>query len=250
MSIHLMSLVWEVRFPTQGQKLVMLRMADFANDEGDSVFPSNSQVAEQCGLTKRGAQYILRGFHNCGLMVITKEGGSGPKSTNQRKIDVDLLIELALANRTLEGSKDDLKVVDKKGELSAPRTLLRVNSIALRVNSKTDKGEPQCTRSFINHHIESSSASADARDGSRTSPAGEKPPLTMIELTPSDVSWREWIALMENEGRTDLADKAIDSGKLRVSTRWPNPERGLQDIIGAKPRKIVNITNRITGDRS
>ena len=34
MSIRLMTLVWDVRWPTQNHLLVMLKLADHANDEG------------------------------------------------------------------------------------------------------------------------------------------------------------------------------------------------------------------------
>lgn len=248
MSIHLMSLVWEVKFPTQGQKLVMLRMADYANDDGDSVFPSNDEVARQCGLTKRGAQYIMRGFHNCGLMTVTAEGGGGPKMTNQRKIDVDLLIDLALANRCLEGAKDGLRVVDKKGELSAPYTLRRVNSRVIRVNSVRDKGEPQCTQPTSNHQLEPLGASADARDSSRTPPAGEKYTGPMFDLVPTDLSWNEWITFIENQGRHDLADEARNKQTLKVKTKWPDPEKGLQGLLTAKDRKPIDITARMIGE--
>ena len=252
-----MSLVWDVKFPTQGQKLVMLRMADYANDDGESVFPSNDEVARQCGLTKRGAQYILLGFHNCGLMVVTEKGGFGQKKkTNRRKIDVEMLIDLALTNRILEGSKDELRAVDNKGELSAPLNLARVHQRAARVNQRTLKGEPGFIQSTNNHQLEPSSASADARDSSRTAHAVDEKPLTMFELTPADVTWKIWLTLMDAKGRTDLADEAIEAGKIQVRTKWPDPERGLQGLIVDKPlaksksktKPRADYTNRMLGE--
>ena len=42
MSIKLMSIVWEVPFPTATQMLVCLKLADYANDDGTSIFPANT----------------------------------------------------------------------------------------------------------------------------------------------------------------------------------------------------------------
>ena len=244
MSVHLVSLVWEIRFPTQTQKLIMLRMADYANDDGDSVYPSNDQIARQCGCTKRGAQYILRGFHNSGLMVVTEEGGGGPKTTNKRKIDVDLLIDIALANRTLEGSKEDLRVVDTKGELSAPYIIRRVHARAIRVNSERNKGEPGFTRSLNNNHIEHLDASAGARDSSRTSPAVEKlvPSLT---VSIGDASWADWMSHLDS-GIQPLAEAR---GRLEVSKRWPDANAVLHtQFPKSNASGLTDLSKRISGE--
>ena len=82
MSIQLMSLVWEIDFPTPTQKLLMLRYADYANDQGDSIFPSTDELARQCQVTKRGAQYVIQGFRNINLLELVHGGGFGPKDTN------------------------------------------------------------------------------------------------------------------------------------------------------------------------
>mgnify|MGYP000141283017 CR=1 FL=1 len=49
MSIRLMSLVWDTDLP-QTEKLVLLALADWSNDDGVS-WPKQSTIAQRCSLT-------------------------------------------------------------------------------------------------------------------------------------------------------------------------------------------------------
>lgn len=90
MSIQLMSAVWaDQSLTNQGELLVMLALADFANDEG-CAWPSLDTLAKKSRFSRRSVQYIIRKL--LASKHITKDaGGNGPKDTNTYKIRVQEL---------------------------------------------------------------------------------------------------------------------------------------------------------------
>ena len=107
-----------------------------------------------------------------------------------------------------------------------------------------------CTQSLTNHQLDPLSASADARDGSRTSPAGKVRPS--FETTASDgARWDAWIDHLRSSAKPELADSAIANGKLTATSRWPKVEEGLQGVldVGAEPvRELTEKSKAMTGD--
>jgi hypothetical protein len=94
MSVYVMSLVWKVTFPTQSQKLIALRLADYSNDEGDNVWPSKSTVARDVGCSESTVKRTLGHFRDVGLLSVIREGGSGPGQSTHYRINVELLKQL------------------------------------------------------------------------------------------------------------------------------------------------------------
>lgn len=238
-----MSLVWEIPFPTATQKLIMLRMSDYADDDGNSVFPSMDQIARQVGAKERATQYAVRALEGADLLRCVHKGGNGPQDTNRWMLGVDLLAQLALGERCLNGTHNCLEVVENKGANIAPRTLVRVQSALLRVQSATDKGAARCTRTTNNHQLESSNACASARESSRTWPAGKVRPA--ITLTPDldRVQWRLWMDHLRDLEKHGLIRSAEVAGQIVVTSRVP--KKGLQELLEPK---LENYTDRITGE--
>src|SRR4051794_39682647 len=58
MSIRMMSLVWELDLP-DSEKLVLLALADCANDEGDC-WPSVATLTKKCSKSERTVQNCIR----------------------------------------------------------------------------------------------------------------------------------------------------------------------------------------------
>jgi biotin operon repressor len=77
MSIKVMSAVWELNLP-QNQKLVLLALADHANDEG-VCYPSVGRVAWKTGISERQVQRIVQKLRAAGLVVLLRnaQGGRG-----------------------------------------------------------------------------------------------------------------------------------------------------------------------------
>ncbi len=79
-----MSAVWDFGPQKQGPLLVMLALADYANDQGEC-WPSMKSIAEKARMTERGAQKILRQLEADGWVKI--ETGNGRKGCNRYAIN-------------------------------------------------------------------------------------------------------------------------------------------------------------------
>ena len=74
MSIKIMSRVWSHSQQRGGELLVMLALADFANDAGES-WPSVPTLAQKARLTERQTQRVLKNLEESGELRRTKSNG-------------------------------------------------------------------------------------------------------------------------------------------------------------------------------
>lgn len=79
MSIRLMTKVWDSGCYEGGTLLVLLALADWANDDGDRVFPKMAQIAKRARLCERQARRVLRDLEGDGVLIpkTNKTGGRG-----------------------------------------------------------------------------------------------------------------------------------------------------------------------------
>jgi hypothetical protein len=228
MSIRVMTVVWEVQFPTQSQKLIALKMADYASDNGNSIFPSNESLAKRSGCDERTVQRTLKAFRDCGIIHLIKQGGNGPKDTNEWWLNVPLLKQIADGEATMTGSGTALEIntaeaVENMGDSVSPLEGLRVTSDALRVTPVTPKGDASVTQSVNNHQLESSKRKVSNFDlKSEVKPPAKAVPC--FTITPADTSWEAWLTHFRESSNRSLAYDASQKKRIRVSTRWPTPE--------------------------
>ncbi len=141
-----MSLVWDDNRLGGSRKLVMLAMADWCNDAGGSLFPSNNQVAKKCCISERQVIRILNELTAAGYLHVISHDDGG------RSISKDYLVDIEkLRNHEIEVKGDILspnekiKVIHKSnGKLSTKGDILsrRVTSChPERVTSATVKGD-------------------------------------------------------------------------------------------------------------
>lgn len=78
MSIKLMSSVWEIETLSATHKLVMLALADWANDDG-LCWPSINRLSVKTSLTERGVQKAIRALEDMGLVRRDEVVGKGNK---------------------------------------------------------------------------------------------------------------------------------------------------------------------------
>ena len=71
-------------------KLVLLCLADFADDDGASVYPSVRRVAVECGVGERHVQRVIARLIKTGEMVLVSQGG-GRHRTSEYRIDLAAL---------------------------------------------------------------------------------------------------------------------------------------------------------------
>lgn len=78
MSIKLMTVVWELDLPP-GEKLVLLALADQANDAGTHCWPSVATIAKRSGQNERTVRRALRSLETKGHLTCNERRGT---STN------------------------------------------------------------------------------------------------------------------------------------------------------------------------
>lgn len=83
MSLRIVSAVWDYGPDDQGELLVLLALADFADDSG-VCWPSIRSVAQKARLTERGAQKIMRRLE--ARRYIEREESAGRGGTNRYRI--------------------------------------------------------------------------------------------------------------------------------------------------------------------
>jgi biotin operon repressor len=74
MSIHIMAAVWETPIESHSAKLVLLALADNANDSG-FCWPSTSTIARKCGLSRRSVSAKIAELQSAGLLRIAPKKG-------------------------------------------------------------------------------------------------------------------------------------------------------------------------------
>jgi hypothetical protein len=119
MSIRLMSEIWDIEFPTSTQLLIALKLADYANDEGDSIYPAKSTIARKAQCSERSVFRVIGAFLDCGLLELIREGG-GRGNTVEYGLNLPLIAELKNGTKRLEGDHSSLKVVDANGVENKP----------------------------------------------------------------------------------------------------------------------------------
>lgn len=77
MSVAATSVIWSLEIPPTG-KILLLKLADCANDSGRIPHQPVSALARTCGLSLKLAQKILRELVESGILVIeTREAAGG-----------------------------------------------------------------------------------------------------------------------------------------------------------------------------
>lgn len=72
MSIRQMGLVWEHEFD-RAEQAVMLAIADHADHDGESIYPSMARVAWKTGYSKRHVIRIVGGLREKGVLVLVRD---------------------------------------------------------------------------------------------------------------------------------------------------------------------------------
>lgn len=114
------------------KKIVLLALADFANDDGKNIFPSVSTIAKKSSLSDRSVQSIISNFLQSGILLVTKNPwGGAPGKTRHLQIDLNALENLMRLSRDenfepvsdtgADGCCEGVKTEAKTGETPAPK---------------------------------------------------------------------------------------------------------------------------------
>lgn len=133
MSLTLQRLIWQVSpdVLNSTETLVLLRLADFAQEDGSSIYPSLKRVSQDTKLTERGIQKALLALLGKGILLLVKPFTS--RTPNVYKIDVDYLKSLNNTHPPLDESctAQGRMTFVPRDELDSPLTI-----------EKTGRGEP------------------------------------------------------------------------------------------------------------
>lgn len=97
MSIKIMSKVWDIDLGNPIRKLVMLKLADNANDHG-VCWPSMSKIADQCNCSVRSVGRHIDDMASEGIITIKKEVGRHNTYVIQTSVIESLVTESCVAN--------------------------------------------------------------------------------------------------------------------------------------------------------
>lgn len=140
MSLKVSQLVWRARLPST-QKLVAARLADFADDDGCRVYPSNARVARECGLSDRAVREACRALEACGVLVLVAAERPGQHMPREYRFDLESLGRM---------EKDRGDTPNGRGNHVPPGTTFRPEPASAR-NVTPDQGEPRSADPLDNH---------------------------------------------------------------------------------------------------
>lgn len=87
-----MTLVWDNFSRGGSEKLAMLALADWCNDEGESLHPSIGAIAKKINVSDKQARRIIHKFIDEGyLLVVANHYGGDPGQSRHYKLNVGLL---------------------------------------------------------------------------------------------------------------------------------------------------------------
>ena len=97
----LMGMCWRIEWPTASMRLIALKLADCANDEGENIYPSVGRVERETGLAGSTVRRDIAAMEECGLLEVIEEasGNKWDRSTTIRRFDVEKLKSLTWTER-------------------------------------------------------------------------------------------------------------------------------------------------------
>lgn len=208
-----MSVVWEVPFPTATQMLICLKLADYANDHGGSIFPANSTLADKARCSESTVKVTIKALRACGILHLVRAGGNGPRDTNEWVLNVPMLKALADGSAVITGCSDTLEIDgfsvevsdvqepenkgSEKGSKINPFTTVRGQSGELRGQPTGAKGSAGKPQSINNHQKDTSGSRESASDEGARSPRLKAEPSLIL---PNDWQWSKWIIWADDRG--------------------------------------------------
>lgn len=88
MSAKLIGQALDADMPTHVAKLILMKLADAAEPDGTSIWPSVATIARVVSCSPRHVTRMLKLFVSVGLLVVVRRGGAGPGDTNEYRIDL------------------------------------------------------------------------------------------------------------------------------------------------------------------
>lgn len=135
MSILLMNLAFQTPLPP-AEKLVLLCLCDWANDEGGRLYPSIEQVAKKATVSESTARRILQRLIADGLLAVVGNEAGGRGKAREYAIIVEALeqkgVKLAgFCKRVSNDEQKGVKLDDKRVSRVTPQPLFNNHQITI-----------------------------------------------------------------------------------------------------------------------
>lgn len=98
-----MSQLFKAHLGSTNRKMLAVRLADFADDDGKGIWPTVGRLARETELSERTVQRILSEFVDEGLLVVRKKGGWKPGEGTRYDFNMNALGRLQAAKYVSEG---------------------------------------------------------------------------------------------------------------------------------------------------
>jgi hypothetical protein len=186
MSIQVIARVLPKRWGSPSRKIVALKLADVAREDGSKIYPSIATVAAEAELSERQVQRVMDEFRKEGLLVITRKGGGRYKTTEYR-LDMTAIECLPNARPMPEG---EIISLVGKGDMVSP---FAKGVTAPSINQELRKGDTQSQKgdmvspnpSLPLSTLSSKEASASHEAGAGTPKEGFEEEKSPIAVTPA-----------------------------------------------------------------
>lgn len=103
MSIAVMSRLFKAQLGSPSRKMLAIRLADFADDDGRGIWPTVGRLALETELSERTVQRLLRDFVDEGLLIVVAEGGGRPGQATRYDFDMRALDNLQAGKLAADG---------------------------------------------------------------------------------------------------------------------------------------------------
>lgn len=217
MSAYLLGLGFRADMGTCIRKLVLLKLIDACEDDGSRIFPAIATIARAAQCSSRQAQREIRAMLDAGLLHLVREGGRGPRSTNEYRLDLDMLGRIAREGwEVTVGGKGDTQSPLEDADKGDTGDTIRVTPV-------TDKGD----------------------NGSRTTPPDPSPDPSIERERASERedSQPDAVAKADTPGTADFSKRVIRlcNGRGYAGGPWT-------DWDTASPKWIEGNFAKLTSD--
>jgi hypothetical protein len=219
MSIHIIARVLPKRWGSPSKKIVAIKLADVANEDGGRIYPSIFTVASEAELSGRQVQRVIDGFRKAGLLIVVRPGGGRNRPTEYR-FDLEAI-------ERLPDAKPSVDVEEPQTEKPSQVNSDMVSPFkAETVTSATGKGDMGVTRPVLTRSIPYGEADASRKPIGEISPIGTS---AQSEPTTNSLIWKEALNLLSQCPLSETKKRTL-IGKWQKRTP---AEEAKKDLLAA-----------------
>lgn len=247
MSIEIMSMVWKAsnEFLTSSEKTVLVRLADFAADDGYRVYPSWNRIIRDTGISRSSVARSFSSLQKKGVLIKMQEASKEEWHSCIYRINKPLLESWKENKEPTADSRchDDTPLVSPRHPLVSERDYPSVTTT--RDPSVTPTPQPSYTNHHINHHkreddvVVSPPLILVSQGKEKEKVLSKKRPKTVVHMADT---WNATVAISGAvKVRLDMMIPSVE--KMALAAYAKLQEDGWQEFLG-----IVASTPFLNGE--